>query len=572
MEKQKVLDILDLGKNTFNFHYNSLRATKKSLKNYLTIIESFTKSINDHKKSIGKNSKEIKQFSESDIPFPIVKKFEIIINSYYNFTDSFSEIILNNFDNLKKTIFNSLTYVSNYLNFSQILAMNIKNTSQKYYKNYDKLMESLGETEMSIIEDYTKSKYKICLNKLKNKEKDKEKLVKESLFLEREFLNTDYEMKDKVFNYIDEYNSIMNKIKPKISKLNEDVKNDILNIIETMKNTYNNFITLLHNESEKINDIDNNENFKKETNEYLNYRIKKDKNCELVQAINLDKYNIKIIKEEEKIILENENYNSKLKNKKITKALFYSSQDIYNMVKIIYNYNFEMVNKDKFNLDNEEKKIKIIELMKKILNYNFDTHEFGKEKEITKEEKNYFLDLIFSKDEYFMQFLLCLNNYRTTGKYEMTQELFNTVKLIFDKKADYLFFENNKKISNSIIILSQTFYIMKDEKKYFLQKEIKKKELFKSPNFWIEHLNDNIQEELLKFQEESKRNGIIYSEEKKKKKYNDIIFTKMASLVTSLGWFELEKEKIDEILAKLFDKYNLSDEIKESILQIMQIN
>ena len=572
MEKQKVLDILDLGKNTFNFHYNKLRATKKSLKNYLTIIESFTKSINDHKKSLDKNSKEIKQFSESDIPFPIVKKFEIIINLYYNFTDSFSEIILNNFENLKKTIFHLLTYISNYLNFSQILAMNIKNTSQKYYNNYDKLMESLGETEMSIIEDYTKSKYKICLNKLKNKEKNKEKLVKESLILEREFLNTDYEMKDKVFNYIDEYNSIMNKIKPKISQLNLDVKNEILNIIEAMKNTYNNFFTLLHNESEKINDIDNNDNFKKETNEYLNYRIKKDKNCELVQAIDLDKYNIKIIKEEEKIILENESYNSKLKKKKFTKVLFYTRQDIYNMVKIIYNYNFEMVNKDIFNLDNEENKIKIIELMQKILNYNFDTHEFGKEKEITKEEKDYFLDLIFSKDEYFMQFLLCLNNYRTTGKYEMTQEIFSTVKLIFDKKADYLFFENNKKISSSIIILSQTFYIMKDEKKYYLLKEIKKKELFRSINFWIEHLNDNIQEELIRFQEESKRNGIIFSEQKKKKKYNDIIFSKMASLVTSLSWFELEKEKIDEILTKIFDKYNLSDEIKESILQIIQIN
>ncbi len=242
------------------------------------------------------------------------------------------------------------------------------------------------------------------------------------------------------------------------------------------------------------------------------------------------------------------------------------------MVKIIYNYNFEMVNKDIFNLDNEENKIKIIELMQKILNYNFDTHEFGKEKEITKEEKDYFLDLIFSKDEYFMQFLLCLNNYRTTGKYEMTQEIFNTVKLIFDKKADYLFFENNKKISSSIIILSQTFYIMKDEKKYYLLKEIKKKELFRSINFWIEHLNDNIQEELIRFQEESKRNGIIFSEQKKKKKYDDIIFSKMASLVTSLSWFELEKEKIDEILTKIFDKYNLSDEIKESILQIIQIN
>ena len=168
--------------------------------------------------------------------------------------------------------------IGDYLSFSQQLAMNIKNTSEAYFPKYDKLVESLEETELAIIEEYTKKKYRICLNKQKNKDKDKDKCAKEALVYEREYLNAEEEIKEKANNYIDEFNSTLKNTKPKMIQLNEDIKNVILNIIEKLKQDYNNFINKLDNESANVTNIDNNDIFKRETGEFLNYRIKKDEN------------------------------------------------------------------------------------------------------------------------------------------------------------------------------------------------------------------------------------------------------------------------------------------------------
>ena len=179
----------------------------------------------------------------------------------------------------------------------------------------------------------------------------------------------------------------MKSIKPKMSNLNEDTKNEIKNIIEKMKNNCNNLINALDEQTNKINNIDNNEIFKKEAGEFLNYRIKKDN--EILKNINLERYNIKIIKEEEKNLIENENYKAVPKHKKLNKALTYTIEDIYNIVKIFYDYNFEMINKDQYSLDKEKDKILISKLLGKILNYNFETHE-NETKSITEDEKKHF--------------------------------------------------------------------------------------------------------------------------------------------------------------------------------------
>ena len=569
MEKIKELDIFDLGKDTFNFHNNSLKTTKKNLKNYLTIIDSFVESITNHKQSLKKVYKDLKQSSPIDKPFNFLKKIEILINLEYNYTKSFLANITTIFEELKKTINNMINTITDYLSSSQKLSMNIKNSSENYYIKYDKLIESLEETELAIIDEYTKKKYKTSISKFRKKDKDKDDLVNDSLVLEREFLNVEFEIKDKANNYIDEYNLNMKNIKPKMAQLNEDTKNGVLNIIKTMKKDYNLFITMLHNESENISNIDNNDNFKKEYGEYLNYIIKKDKNCEILKKINLDKYVLKIIKEEEKNILENEQ--TKMKNNKITKVLTFTGEDVYNIAKTMYDYNFEMVNKDLYNLDEEENKLKITELMGKLLNYNFDNHHVGEEGKITYEEKKYLFNQIFLKEDYFMKFLTCLNNYRVTGRYEMTQELFNTIKTIFEREADNLLLNNNKKISRYLLILSQTFYIMKNSNKHFLQKEIKNKKLFRMVEFWIEHLEKEIFDELEKFEDELKKNSLIYSQQKKKKKIEDILFSKIASLVASLNGFELEKEKIDQILVPIMNKYELPEEMQQSIFALVNV-
>jgi hypothetical protein len=188
---------------------------------------------------------------------------------------------------------------------------------------------------------------------------------------------------------------------------------------------------------------------------------------------------------------------------------------------------------------------------------------------MSENELNEYIDFLFTKDIYLLKFLECLNNYRATGRYEISNELFEIIKRTFDKAADYLIDNTNKDIYNLLIILSQTFYIQKNNEKYFLQKELKKKEFFRSVKFWSEHLQEIIDEEIENFGKDIIKNKLIISDEKKQKKIEELLFTKIISLVASLNGFELEKEKVDEIVLPIIKKYNLSDEVKESILSLV---
>ena len=571
MEKNKdtpALDVFSLGKTTFNFYHETLKATKKKFKNYLSIIESFVSSVETHKKSIEKINDEIKKNSSNENPFFFLQKFQLILNLHNNYIDLFLENINKTYNLLKSSITSVSNLMGNYLSNVQKLSININNESTTYFQHYNELMQSLEETEMIIISDYTKQKYKKAINNKINKDKDKISAVEESRNCEKLFLESDSKIKADVNQYMNDFNTNIKSIKKEMIKLNDDFKNDLLNLMNTLKKNYNTFINLLYNDSVKIKNFDKNDIFKKEIEEYLNYEIKPDDSFEIVKAIKRDKYIIKIIKENEKNAIENENNHKKYH---LTKNLIYTSTDIFNIVKIIYDYGFQTIDTDLYKLDKEKKKLKIVKYCSKFLNFNFDTNEYGKEGGFyNKEEEKYFNELIFSDEEYLIKFLYCLNYFRTTGKYELKIETFNLIKSVFCKVADNLIEKDNKKISNFLIILSQTFYLMKNGKKYFLQKELKNCEYFRDSKFWISNLEDMIKDEKEKFDIQAAKNNLIFSEDKKKKKMEEIVFTKIASIIASLNGFELEKEKIDEIISSTLTKYKLSDETINTINLLLQ--
>ena len=54
--------------------------------------------------------------------------------------------------------------------------------------------------------------------------------------------------------------------------------------------------------------------------------------------------------------------------------IFLSNEDIYNIMKEIYNYDFISINKEDYNLDNEKQKLKVLDLTKKLLSYDLNKH------------------------------------------------------------------------------------------------------------------------------------------------------------------------------------------------------
>ena len=567
MKKTKNIDIFDIGKNSFNSCYSQLKNDKKVLRLYSQQIEDYLNSMEESKNILYNINRDIEKNSSIDKPFCFLKKFEIILNLQCNFFEFFLENSQKSFEDLKESIDKNCTTITNFLANTQTLNANIKNQSEEFFQKYNKVITSLREVELCTVDDYILNTYKIPINKDKMNTKKIEDLINESHKCEKEYIDSIQNMKDIFKSFLTEYNLNMKEIKIAMTKLNEDCKIEILNIINIMKDNCNNLINLVNNATLKIENYDKNNKFEAGYSEYLNNEIKEE---ELFEVLNTDKYKLNIINEEEKNISEMKSFKHKNSINKQAQNYIITGNDIYNIVKKIYDYNFETIDKEIYNLSIEKNKLEITKLASKLLGYDFNKHEkLQKTENMSEVEINNFINFIFLKEDYIIEFLARLNNYRTIGKLELSVDLFNTIKIIFDKAADYLMVKASDRIYNFLIILSQTFYIIKDNEKYFLQKELLHKDFFRSVDFWNNKLDKTIDEEIERLDEELAKNGVELNENKKNRKKEEILFTKFISFIASLNGFELEKEKIDKILFPLFEKYNVKEEMKKSILSLL---
>ena len=229
-------------------------------------------------------------------------------------------------------------------------------------------------------------------------------------------------------------------------------------------------------------------------------------------------------------------------------------------------------NNDNNDKDNIINKIQIEDINKVI---NKEKEKKDKDKEITQEEID---NLLKSMNEKLNRkyLLLKLNNFRTLGVYEMPLEIFNYFKQIFCEISKYLYIEINKEnndkkelkldieISNLVIILSQTFFCIKNDKKVYIQNELKDVKVFHEPDFWVTILKNSINKEFKKLGENS--NEIENMKGKKiKEKINQIAFAQILPNISGMVGFGLNKEEIKAIVVPLIKEYEISEENKKII-------
>ena len=194
-----------------------------------------------------------------------------------------------------------------------------------------------------------------------------------------------------------------------------------------------------------------------------------------------------------------------------------------------------------------------------------------KDKEITKEEIDNLLKSM--NDKLNRKYLLLkLNNFRTLGVYEMPLEIFNYFKQIFIEISKYLYIEINDKkelkldiqISNLVIILSQTFFNIKNDKKVYIQGELKDVKIFHESDFWVTIIKNSINNELIKLSQNSDEE-INMKDKKILEKISQIAFAQILPNISGMTGFGLNKEEIKEIVMPLIEEYEVSEENKKII-------
>ena len=543
--KNEVIDLSYIGKDTFNFNISQLKNDKKLLKLYFQNIQLFMNAIEDHNKLLKKIIMEIDKYSPMDHIFNYMKKFEIIIKLHFSYLNNFLEKSRNIIEHLKTSIDSNISIISQFLTDIQETSENIKLKSDFFNKQNQFILTSFSQLENSVIEDYYKIDKKNNLNT--------EQLINDCHKYENDFSVLSNGINSMINGYKDKYNLNMQKIKTNMIELSEKAKTDIINIIEIFKNEFNNISISSNEEIQNLQNFDiNNKELEPKLSKYLNYHIEED---ELKDLLHPTKYKINLID-----MVNKGNHKIKGTNIQPTK------QDLYNIVELFYSYDFNMIDKTQYDMNIEKNKIEIIKKTEKLLGMDLIKNIKTDMEIFPEDEINNFIEFLFSKEDYLLEFLLCLNFFRTLGNLEFSEEQFNIIKIVFCRASDYLSEHKNKNLYYHLIILSQTYYKLNNGKKYFLQEEIKNKEFFLNNEFWIEFIEEMINKELIKF--ENQMQNSTKSEEEKSKRKEEVISAYILSLFPSFNNFNLKKESIDSILLAIVDKYNLTEEKREYLFKL----
>ena len=343
-------------------------------------------------------------------------------------------------------------------------------------------------------------------------------------------------------------------------KMNEINKNKIENIDAKEKNdnniNINNNIVEEKTENENKNKIEigKKEEEMEEKEKQIKDKKKEENNIEESKII-----------EKENLDSQEEGVNND-KNNEIELTL--NDEDLYNIISILYSYDFKMLDNSKYNLEKEKIKVEVFILSQKLLTFDAENNI---EEIITDNEVNSLYELMNDRENIF-KFFVMLNNYRATGRYEATERAFNIIINIFIKTENILLCKRDLKLEGLLIILSQTFYKVNNGEKIYLQKAIKDHAIFKKDSFWDNYLNDSIEIEVNKMKEDEQSITAKLTEEQKKKKISDIILSLTLPISTYMKEFEIKDEIIFNITNKIFDKYEVDNETRTMILSLLENN
>ena len=538
---------------------------------YKTDIVTNNKELSPNDQNISKINKFFNEFIESLETFleSIASPFETFSRNIEIYNEEISSIKFiheeekkgflqkyNKFDSLSSqlhTLYNEVE--KKLINF----CMSRKKTKNKYKldENLSLFISKMGKKEDEIIE---------CSKKLENN------FGKNFLILTNQKINS---IKDFIPGLIQKSDIFVNNLfdcfnKSYLVKINQMKTND------NNKNVENEINSNIKNELEKFDKFD---------------KLIEDDLKEKNMVINLEEYSINVID-------DNEVLNNGKKEELSDKEICFIAKTMYN--------NFKFINKSKYNVEIAEKQFKLKKIIDKLFSYGYtrkndkldkrnenDNYwkfldisikeydkmvkkEKNKIKKITVEEKVEPKEVDILCDsmkirELRRYFLLRINNFRTLGEFDMPLEIFDYITKIFSAISKNLFDENEKgekklDFGNSqlVIILSQTFYCMKNGEKIYIQSELSKEEIYHKDEFWNLLLKLNIEMELENLKMSGNKNKNAKDLE------GSIVFSQILSFVSGMPGFGNDKEYVKKIIMPFVNQYNIGEKDLEVINNMIE--
>lgn len=428
------------------------------------------------------------------------------------------------------------------------------------------LDEAMHQIENKIIEQYIYEKYNEQLlennnDGNNNENKNIEEQIKVVKYYEKsliDYINGNNE------HYFNELKHSDNKIQNEFNK----IKIILLEYVSFMKDNNIKMVKELENlenqiKSKKISDMIKKEADISFTKSDLRLNVKEIfENIYKISILKNKRIELKILDEKNEENKKDINEIKSSKNKKNYRLL--NDKDIYEIISKLYSYDLLVINRKQYNIELEKGKLDARDLSSEIFKYNDQSEDIQKElnekyDELIKLIEEKILNNIANIEAFFLE----LNNYRSYGRIKFSEKFFSLIIFIYKKTQDILLNKTDKNIIDLMLILSQTYYKEINNKKIFIEDEIKTHALYKSADFWKEAIIKKIDDDIKAYKKLSSKRKFSYE------KGGDNVTSKLLTFIKLMSEYDISKDNILEILNSVMDKYNIDSKQREKIFSFI---
>ena len=190
---------------------------------------------------------------------------------------------------------------------------------------------------------------------------------------------------------------------------------------------------------------------------------------------------------------------------------------------------------------------------------------------ITEEEAKLF-EILLDKHYNRIIFMQILNEFRTTGKLEIPKKVYEIVGKLFNIILGTVKRDNDIHTGRNVILLSQTYYTMENEKKKYVQDLLINNELFKDMTFWEDLLDLELSKEIKRtfMVEENNNKNFDVIINLNPHKFDNLAFSQILTISDNMISFGLDKETIYKLMEPKFKSFKLSEQNIETIKNILE--
>ena len=517
--------------------------------------------------------------------FSISSIISVVIEQQIINLEYFIKGIDEKMDNFEK-IFNekSSLYLEQYNNYKEV-----KNELNKKYREIERLkvnyITNISSVEEMIHKFYMKKNnnkkrfYSLSATNL-NESRKEAKIEQNNLSIEEQVNNNIQKVKKIEEDYKNNI-ALVKSIEDKYIKISKESKENIRRILCEILNGFKDYIFdcmlfLKNCYKVPLSEIDTYMNDIAQLDECVNFdqiilsSYKTDKD---LTSINPQKYTLKFFQpnsDDDSIDYE-EKKKSKIRRFNSANVLeesfqemdFLKEQEVFMTIKKMME-NFELLESNNFDIISEEEKLRCKYLTLKILSFAPISKLYtDRIPTITDEEIDEIEKMIDKKENRFI-FIQKLSHFRTRGIFEIPEREYYILSKLFNKIVKKLESDIDYESAINLIILSQTYFLTKDGKKEYLQKQIMNNDIFKTKKFWEMYANYSITKAIANciIPEDAEDQDIENS-------YSNIVFAQLLPMTDNMIDFGLDINIVEGIILPFIKKYKISEELAVTITAVI---